>query len=115
MAPKLLLDEHISSEVAHRLVALGFDVTSVRDRGLLSLKDWQLMEWCIGEGRAICTFNARDFLREHRKHLAAGRDHFGIILLTEATPDEVFALLARFLATTQDIELLNALADLREP
>jgi Domain of unknown function (DUF5615) len=49
MAPKLLPDEHISSEIAHRLVALGFDVTSVRDRGLLSLKDWQLMDWCIGE------------------------------------------------------------------
>jgi hypothetical protein len=28
MAPKLLLDEHISSEVAHRLVVLGFELTA---------------------------------------------------------------------------------------
>ena len=58
VAPKLLLDEHLSPTIAHRLTALGFDVTSVRDRGLLGLDDWDLMEWCGKEGRAICTRNA---------------------------------------------------------
>jgi predicted nuclease of predicted toxin-antitoxin system len=67
VAPKLLLDEHLSPTIAHRLTALGFDVTSVRDRGLLGLDDWDLMEWCVNEGRAICTCDDDDFETEHGK------------------------------------------------
>jgi predicted nuclease of predicted toxin-antitoxin system len=39
VAPKLLLDEQISPVIARRLTDLGFDVTCVRDRGLLGLEE----------------------------------------------------------------------------
>jgi predicted nuclease of predicted toxin-antitoxin system len=71
--PKLLLDEHLSSTLAHRLTDMGFDVTSVRDRGLLGFEDWDLTEWCDSEGRAVCTRNAPDFRKEHEKYLARGK------------------------------------------
>ena len=40
MSVAILLDEHISLEVAYRLTDLDFDVVPLRDRGLLRQKDW---------------------------------------------------------------------------
>jgi predicted nuclease of predicted toxin-antitoxin system len=115
VTPKLLLDEHLSPTVAHRLTELGFDVTCVRDRGLPGQDDWDLMEWCGREGRAICTRNARHFQREHEKHLAAGRGHFGIILVGHWPADQLFRALLEFLESHEDIDLLDQLIALEEP
>jgi predicted nuclease of predicted toxin-antitoxin system len=115
VAPKLLLDEHLSPSVAHRLTALLFDVVSVRDRGLAGLKDWQLMEWCVSEGRAICTENDEDFEREHQRILAAGKDHYGIITVDEWPTEKLFRALKAFLERTEDIDLLNQIVVLDEP
>lgn len=114
MAPKLLLDEHLSPTIAHRLTALGFDVTSVRDRGMLSRKDWELMPWCISEGRAICTRDDEDFEREHEKCLARGEIHFGILTVGEWTTEETFHVLLVFLETAEDDALLGRIVALPE-
>jgi predicted nuclease of predicted toxin-antitoxin system len=111
----LLLDEHLSPTIAHRLTALGFDVTSVRDRGLLGLDDWDLMEWCGKEGRAMCTRDDEDFEREHKKYLARGEIHFGIVTVSEWTIEQTFVALQAFLESTEDIDLLNRLVALEEP
>jgi predicted nuclease of predicted toxin-antitoxin system len=113
--PKLLLDEHLSSTLAYRLTNLGFDVTSVRDRGLLGLEDWDLMEWCGNEGRAICTRNVPHFRKEHEKYLARGEIHFGIVTVGEWTIEQTFVVLKAFLESTEDIDLLNQLVALVEP
>ena len=115
MAPKLLLDEHLSSTIAHHLTALGFDVTSVRDRGLLGLDDWDLMEWCGNEGRTMCTCDDDDFETEHEKHLARGEIHFGILTVGEWTTEQTFVALKVFLESTEDIDLLNQCVALEEP
>jgi predicted nuclease of predicted toxin-antitoxin system len=115
VAPKLLLDEHLSPTIAHRLTALGFDVTSVRDRGLLGQDDWDLMEWCSNEGRAMCTRNDEDFEREHKKYLARGEIHFGIVTVGEWPVEQTFAALEAFLERTEDTDLLNQLVTLDEP
>jgi predicted nuclease of predicted toxin-antitoxin system len=113
--PKLLLDEHFSSTIAHRLTDLGFDVTSVRDRGLLGFEDWDLMQWCGNQGRAICTRNAPDFRKEHEKYLARGEIHFGIVTVGEWTIEQTFVALKTFLESTEDIDLLNQFVALEEP
>jgi predicted nuclease of predicted toxin-antitoxin system len=115
VAPKLLLDEHLSPSVAHRLTELFFDVTCVRDRGLAGLKDWQLMEWCVNEGRALCTENARDFEKQHEQYLAAGTDHHGIITVPEWPTEQLFRTLQAFLARTDGADMLNRLVALDEP
>jgi predicted nuclease of predicted toxin-antitoxin system len=111
----LLLDEHLSPTVAHRLTALGFDVTSVRDRGLLGLDDWVLMDWCDREGRAIRTRDDEDFEREHNRRLARGAIHFGIVAVGDWTVEETFVALKAFLETTEDADLLNKFVTLAAP
>jgi predicted nuclease of predicted toxin-antitoxin system len=115
VAPKLLLDEHLSPTIARRLTALGFDVTSVRDRGLLGVDDWDLMEWCSNEGRAICTCDDDDFETEHWKYLARGAIHFGIITVGEWTIEQMFVALKAFLEGTEDTDLLNLFITLEGP
>jgi predicted nuclease of predicted toxin-antitoxin system len=115
VAPKLLLDEHLSPSVSHRLIAVGFDVTCVRDRGLMGLEDWELMEWCVHQGRAICSENERHFRRQHQAYLDGGKDHFGIITVEEWPTERLFRALKAFLERTEDIDLLNQLVALREP
>jgi len=115
VAPKLLLDEHISPTIAHRLTELGFDVVCVRDRGLLGFEDWDLMEWCGNEGRAICTNNEDDFETEHQKYSSRGESHFGIIIVGEWSTDEIFAVLRAFLEKTEDVDPLDQIVELQLP
>jgi predicted nuclease of predicted toxin-antitoxin system len=115
VAPRLLLDEHLSPTIAHRLTALGFDVTCTRDRGLLSDQDWDLMAWCANEGRAICTRNRVHFLREHEKCQARGEIHFGILIVGEWTREQTLQALLTFLQTTEDDAILGQLIALPEP
>jgi predicted nuclease of predicted toxin-antitoxin system len=114
VTPRLLLDEHLSPSVAHRLTELLFDVVSVRDRGLAGLKDWQLMEWCVSEGRTLCTENARDFEKQHELCLAADTDHFGIVTVPEWPTEQLFRELKAFLERTDDIDMLNRLVALQD-
>jgi hypothetical protein len=97
------------------LTALGFDVTCVRDRGLHGDKDWDLMEWCANEGRAICTKNRRHFEREHARWFARGEIHFGIVIVGDWTAEQHFLGLQAFLEGTEDIDLLGQLVVLDEP
>jgi predicted nuclease of predicted toxin-antitoxin system len=115
VSPKLLLDEHLSPTVAHRLTELGFDVTSVRDRGLLGFDDWDLMGWCCREGRAICTNNDDDFEREHEKYLSRGEIHYGVVVVGEWTTEQIFVALHALLERTEDAELLNQFIKLEKP
>jgi predicted nuclease of predicted toxin-antitoxin system len=116
VSPKLLLDEHLSPTIGHRLTHLLFDVTSVRDRGLAGLEDWELMDWCAGEGRAICTQNEEDFRTEHGRRLARGEDHFGIIVVRATwSVEQTFQLLLDFLQHIEDVDLLNQLVALDGP
>jgi predicted nuclease of predicted toxin-antitoxin system len=115
VAPKLLLDEHLSPTIAHRLTALGFDVTSVRDRGLLGLDDWDLMDWCGKEGRAMCTCDDEDFEKEHEKCLVRGQIHFGIVTVGEWTIEQTFVALKALLEGTEDTDLLNRFVTLQGP
>jgi predicted nuclease of predicted toxin-antitoxin system len=114
VATRVLTDEHISPTVAHRLVALGFDVVCVRDRGLLGWKDWQLMPWCIEHHRTICTNNGPDFVREHDRCLARGDDHPGVLIIGDWTPDEIYWALRSFLEEASERTLTNTVVFLEK-
>lgn len=73
--PEFLIDERLSPVLAHRLVARGYDATSVRDRGRLSKKDTPILAYCI-EDRILVTQNVEDF----RKLVAKAELHPGLVL-----------------------------------
>lgn len=78
---RLLLDEQHDPEAARRLDARGHDVSALAARELgRSLSDPEVLDLATVEHRAVVTENARDFVVEHRRRLAAGVAHFGIVI-----------------------------------
>jgi predicted nuclease of predicted toxin-antitoxin system len=108
VALAILLDEHISLEIAYRLTELGFDVVPLRDRGLLKRKDWQLMQWCREHDQVICTRNSADFETEHQRCRDRGEDHPGVLVVgRDWSQEEIFWALWQFLETNPDLLLLQ--------
>jgi predicted nuclease of predicted toxin-antitoxin system len=104
---RVLTDENLSPTISHRLLALGLDVVCVHERGLLHREDWELMAWCIERQYAFCTKNRRHFEREHRNLRARGRDHFGILIVGDWTPEEIYWSLREFIESDPDRILTN--------
>lgn len=63
--------------------ALGFDCASVATENRWGLPDERQLEFAASADRVVFTNNVRDFARLYYKWLRAGREHGGIILLTE--------------------------------
>jgi len=74
---KMLLDECISPQLVPRLWYEGHDVIHVRERGLLQAADHTLWRYAIGEDRAVCTINGKDF----KKLAAVTPLHPGVIVI----------------------------------
>ena len=75
-------DEHVPSKLVRALRQLGHDVLTAREAGRADRKlpDDQVLAFAAQGGRAVITFNHRDFRREHARR--AGR-HAGIVSCTD--------------------------------
>jgi hypothetical protein len=67
--------------LAPALRARGVDVVTVFEAGLSGAPDDAVLAYAVGEGRAVYTFNTRDYCRLHGEYLRQGRDHAGIIVV----------------------------------
>ena len=48
------------------------------------------MRWCIEHKRAIFTKNGPDFEREHERCRQRGVDHYGVLIVEDWPPDEIY-------------------------
>lgn len=98
---KLLLDEHISKQVAERLRARGFDVIALKEtpQADQGVDDEPLAMWASRQGRALVTYDVHDFPRLAQELAAVGQDHFGIVCIHSHTiPQENIGAQVRALA-----------------
>lgn len=101
---KLLLDEQISGRVAERLRAQGRDaIATTADPALRGLSDPDLFALAQHQGRAVVTYNRADFEPIVRDHVAAGREHHGLVIVHPTRfPSSQVERLARALAAQID-------------
>jgi hypothetical protein len=86
---RLYVDED-ASEIAV-VAGLRFrriDLLTTAEAGRLSDSDEDQLEFAAAQGRAIYTFNARDFARLHGEFLQSGRSHAGIVVI----PDQLYSI-----------------------
>ena len=96
---KLLLDENLSPSVAVALCGEGIDVAHVRDRGLTSATDVEVLDRAYAEDRILVTANVDDF-----EKLAGARElHAGIALVEDGDllRDEQQAVIRRIVAAIE--------------
>jgi predicted nuclease of predicted toxin-antitoxin system len=81
----LYADENFRYSVVDQLRLFGHDVLTVREAGRQGGNDFQVLTFATAAGRAVLTFDRRDFVRLHGQFSS----HGGIIICTD---DEVLAL-----------------------
>jgi hypothetical protein len=82
---RLYLDEDaMDSDLVSALRLRGEDVTTVRDERRQGQTDEQQLRFAAEQGRAIYTFNQKDFVALHSTFLQQGLSHAGIIIAPKA-------------------------------
>jgi predicted nuclease of predicted toxin-antitoxin system len=85
---RLYTDEDVDPRLACQLGGLGYDALSCTDSGNHNQKfddEWQL-QFAVSQQRVILTHNNGDYTRLDRQWRESGQQHFGIILVVNATP-----------------------------
>lgn len=80
MAIKLYLDEDVDPLLAEVLRDRGIDCLSTQAVNNLGRSDSEQLVFAAGQGRAILTFNVKDFVQLAREAAASGRHHPGIVV-----------------------------------
>ena len=90
---RLYTDEMIDLVLARILAGQGYDVETTPGTGRASqnIDDERQLEYATQQGRAILTFNTRDFVRIDRQWKAGGRRHAGIIVSVQLNNMHVLA------------------------
>jgi predicted nuclease of predicted toxin-antitoxin system len=101
---RLYLDRHIMTRLAVDVRGRGYDVVTTQEAGKDTAPDEEQLALATAEGRAILTFNARDFAPLDEAWQAAGRSHAGIIVSQQLSGRQYGVLLERML------RLLNQLS-----
>lgn len=77
---RLLLDEHLSPEIARQLRSRRHDVEAAAERpDLVSLPDGELFARMAAERRAIVTNNVPDYVQLFNAALRNGEEHYGLL------------------------------------
>ena len=80
MPIKLYLDEDVDTLLAKVLRDRGQDCLSTQEARHRGLSDADQLAFAVEQGRAILTFNIRDFVKLAQEFTATGRGHEGIIV-----------------------------------
>jgi predicted nuclease of predicted toxin-antitoxin system len=94
---RLYFDRHIMARLAVDLRGRGFDVQTTEKPGLDTASDDAQLAFATAEGRAILTYNIRDFAPLHDECVAAGRPHAEIIVSRQLGRQQYGLLLERML------------------
>jgi predicted nuclease of predicted toxin-antitoxin system len=80
---KLYLDEMVPTDLARVLRQYGYDVVTAQEAGMLGKTDVEHLEYASAQGRAILTFNIKDFAKLHKSWHKEDKHHSGIIVSPE--------------------------------
>lgn len=105
---RLFLDEDAQrSALVSALRARRFDVLTVNESGRASYSDEEQLEFALGLGRTIFSFNRGHYAQLHSAYLAAGRNHAGIIVSDQDEIGVVVRRLLRLLAGRTAEDMVN--------
>ncbi len=110
LPPRLYLNHDVSKVAAEALRREGFDVVAAEEAGMADASDADQLRHATEQGRALVSFNVRDYPSIHSEYLREGRGHCGIVLSRQlAVRDTIRALRALLTSRVPD-ELKNHLA-----
>ena len=111
---KLLLDEHIWAGLTELLTQQGYDVVHIDSSDHRGIDDETLLALATTDGRAVLTYNVRDFAPLVRLWYESGREHAGVIFSAQLPPGELLRQMNSLLAKLSADDLKNTAHWLQE-
>ena len=96
---KLLIDEDTHLALAAALRRRGYDALHVREVERLGRDDADQLEFAIQQQRCFVTFNRGEFVAWHGKYVAAGSEHFGVVVSAQKPIGQLLREMLAFLQT----------------
>jgi predicted nuclease of predicted toxin-antitoxin system len=86
---EIYLDENVHVLIAKIIQSHGFKVITTHDAGRKGASDSEQLQWATEQGCAILTHDRIDFEELAAEYFASGRNHCGIIILADNSPQEI--------------------------
>jgi hypothetical protein len=93
----LYTDEDVTDDLASALRRRGYDAQSTAEAGNLSLSDEDQLRYATERGKALFTYNIKDFISLAHQWNDQGIEHAGIILSEQFSQRQFGELLRRLL------------------
>lgn len=112
MSPRLLLvylDHDVHKKLARELRRRGYDAIAAGEVDMEEAEDPDQLAFAVSQGRALVTFNTKDFVPLHRSYMTEGRQHYGIIVSLQYPIGETLRRMINLLETLSAEEMMNRL------
>jgi predicted nuclease of predicted toxin-antitoxin system len=109
MKIQLLIDEDVHVGLAHALRKRGYDAIHAQELDRKGRSDSDQLGFATEQGRCLFTFNVKDFVVLHKKHVKNGQTHWGIIVSKQLPFRETMSKLLRLLRLTDKAAMKNRL------
>ena len=86
---EIYLDENVHVLIARIIQSHGFKAVTTQDVGRKGVSDSEQLEYASREGYVILTHDRRDFEELAAEYFAAGKEHCGIVILADNSPQEI--------------------------
>ena len=110
----LYTDADVTPKLARLLRERGFDAISAHEADNTELEDSEHLAYAVGQGRAILTYNSKDYAPLFDQYRWAGREHRGILVSEQLRIGELLRRVLRFLNVVTADEMRNNYKNLAE-
>ncbi|MDQ3129242.1 MAG: DUF5615 family PIN-like protein [Acidobacteriota bacterium] len=86
---EVYLDENVHVLIAKIIQSHGFKAVTTQDVGRKGASDIEQLEYAAGQGYAILTHDRFDFEELAAEYFAIGKNHCGIVILADNSPQEI--------------------------
>lgn len=104
---ELYLDENVDILVAKILRSRGFRVLTADEAGQKGMSDADQLRFAVRRQMSIVTMDRRDFETLAKEYFYSGRNHFGIFLISDNSPQVIAQRLNHFLDISTADEAVN--------
>ena len=111
---RLYIDADVTPALARLLREHGFDAISAHEVGNAKLADADQMTHAASQGRAILTYNSKDFARLLDQYWWEGREHQGVIVSQQMPIGELLRRTLRLLNSITPDQMQNTYRNLAE-
>ncbi len=99
----------MSRDLVKALRSRAVDLLTASEAGQVHMPDQHHLDYATSLGRAVVTYNTRDFARLHAEYLAAGKHHAGIIVSDQLQVGVVLRRLMKLLNVRSTGEMRDCL------